>query len=240
MIKASINTVFVEDLIREDNLLHLAVFMRLKSLFRNSCIYKATYANLSKRSGMSVSFLKRHIPFFKAKGWVRMHSKTNMTFVKVKDIDNTDKKLNKTVLEFIIEDKDTYKRILKKIKLLLVRISYNRFEYIKKLTTDLDNPQNSASYKRALKAQRNGELKIKINEREQFNISNQTIGRMIGASRATASRLMTWGYGNAILKKDANITVVSNMENSDFLIDSVFFSKQGTLLHQGANFIQFL
>lgn len=161
----------------------MSIFLRLKSLFGNSCIYKATYENISRKSGISISTLKRHLPLLKEETWVEMCGET-MLFRRMFIVDDC---IEQHIVGLKICDNDTYKDIEKKLKLLLVRVPYEgRVAMAKK------------------KNQSNDCLPA---EREMVKMANATVSRFIGASRSTASRLMRWAEKKGILRIKENFTI---------------------------------
>lgn len=239
MIQASINTVFLQSIVDEDKLTELAVFMKLKSLFSNSCIFNATYSNISRKSGISVSVLKRCIPTLKALGWVRM-SGSNMVFEKMRVIDNTPEYTKRIVLPFKILDKDGYKAIVNKLKLILIRLRQDAFEFIKALSNDNTKGFRVKSFARL---KRKFLTKKNIGENEKFSISNRTVAKIINKSKSSASRLMKWGKENGILNTTANISATSQPNGfipEDFRKAGFFkSSKCGFILRQKPNYVHF-
>lgn len=183
MIKVSVNTFMLKSLQDEDRLKTLSVFIHLKSLYSNSCIFDATYANISRKSGISVSTLKRHIPYMVKYGWVYKVG-NSLTFNRIKLIDNF---YVKNILKIKVYKTDTWKGILKKLHLLFVREVYDKFEASKKPSSDDSKREN-----------------------KRFIISNKNVGKMINRSRSAASRLMAWGNKNKIIWSERNCTEIPN------------------------------
>ena len=59
----------------------LAVFYCLKRLYSNSCIYNYNHHLLAKKTGLSITAIKRYITIFKEKEWLREHQ-GNLTFLR--------------------------------------------------------------------------------------------------------------------------------------------------------------
>jgi hypothetical protein len=174
----------------------LAVFMKLKSLYKNSCVYGFSYRTLSFKSGVSINTLKKTIKSFLDKKWCRMHN-GNLVFNKIKDVDDTDE--IGVLVKFNLKKENDYKYILKVLRLSLVKACGDRFEYVKNTIRDYKNPGNLESHKKALKAiKRWGALKL-ISESEKFCMSNRRIGSLFGRSKTTASLLMKFGVENGFV-----------------------------------------
>lgn len=228
MLKITLNANFIEGLQEEDSLRMLSVYVVLKAKFKNSCIYNSSYRNLSKVSGISITVLKKCIPFFKSKGWVREHS-GNMVFVPIKSIDTFKDKI---LLTLKINKNEGYKTVLKKIKLLLLMSRHNRFEYVKKISRDYINPRNLKDYKKARRFVMKCKRFRPIDENTKFTILNRNFGKMIGRSKSTASRLIKWGDENGILKKKSKLSIAPHMGEYSFV-------RGGMMLSYRANQISF-
>lgn len=240
MISVSVNTVFLASMVPDDSIRHLAVFLRLKTVFANSCIFKASYANMSRKSGISASVLKKCIPEFIERGWCRRHA-GNIVFNSLGTVDS-DRVRQKKFKVLGVSPKDTYRAILRKLKLLLVRRVHDAFEFKKKQSKDFLNPGSSRDHNRAKKAHRRGKLRNLISETEMFKISNLTVGGIISRSRSTASRLMTWGHDKCILEKKSNIRKVApagTMLPPGMSQEGFFKSTWGDVLRQGSNYVRF-
>lgn len=197
----SINISLIDKAILDGELKQLAVFIKLKSLFKNGCVYNCSYKRLSRISGISINVLKQCINFFKAKGWCRVHGK-NLIFEKIKNVDfGSQKRLEKLILI----KKENYRDVIKRLKLIAVKSVSNGFEYIKKLSRDYNEPTRLEDYKVA-KAHVMKFGLSPINENVNFSVSNYRIGKIIGGkSKSTASRLMKWASGKDLVKLTTNI-----------------------------------
>lgn len=201
MKEITINTLLIENAIENGELKQLAVFIKLKSLFSNGCIYNYSYNRLSYISGISINVLKQCINFFKQKGWCSVHGK-NLVFNKINKVDcGFQKRLEKLVLI----KKESYRDVIKRLKLIAVKSISNKFEYIKKVSRDYNNPTKSENHKAAKRRVRKFGLRP-INENVDFSVSNYRIGKAIGGkSKSTASRLMKWACGKELVKLKTNI-----------------------------------
>ena len=176
-----VNIELVNYAVENNSIKHLAVFMRLKSLFSNSCIYNYTHNSLSRKSGYSLSFIKKHMSFFKKNGWVREHN-GNLVFIKLSDLKGN---YRNDFYDMKIQGSDTWKSILKKLRLLIIRQREKLF-YSKK-----SNDPNGAS--------------------ETFTITNAFVGKLNKQSRSSASRLMRWGMKEGILTLKSTARVVDEV-----------------------------
>lgn len=200
MTQATINSTFLGSL-SPTEMRELAVFMKLKSLYKNSCVYGFSYRSLSFKSGVSINTLKKTIKSFLDKKWCRMHN-GNLVFGKIKDVDDTDGR--GVLVKFNLKKENDYKYILKVLRLSLVKACSDRFEYIKKISNDYIKPSNLESYKVARKAFCEGRLRKMISASECFSMSNRNIGSLFGRSKTTASLLMKFGVENKMLDVFSN------------------------------------
>lgn len=222
-----VSKLLIDDAVTDGYLSELSVFVRLKSLFSNSCIFRATYRNVSRLSGIGVSKLKQCIPFFKSMGWVREHH-GNLTFL---SLDSLDGSKGRRQLEVDVNKDDTYKSILKKLRLALVRASHDGFKYVQKVTGDDKKVRMSS---KMLKHRRRY---TKIHENLKFSISNRKIGGMIERSKSTASRLMKWASSNGLVTVTPNrVTVLPVAMNVEM---PGYFVSGKSLVRQKANFVSF-
>ena len=238
-----INSILVEEMIKEDHLTQLAVFIKLKSLFSNGCVYNHSYKRLSVVSGISINTLKKCINFFKEKGWCRVHGK-NLVFNKIFNIDgNKEKKL----IKIRLNKTENYRELVKRLKLVVVNACAERFKYIKQLSRDYNNPQRGRGkfYQSAKKRVARIGLK-EIGENVRFSISNFKIGALIGGkSKSSASRLMKWGKDNMVLKSETNIMNASAFLNQGSRFNGkktgiIHSRKLNSLFVQFPNFIDFM
>lgn len=143
-------------------------------MFSNSCFYNSTYSNIARKSGYSLSFIKKHVSFFKKHGWVK-ESDGNMTFLSIRKVERTVEYKCGIKYYFKILKTDTWKDVLKKLRLLIIRQRHDLFHATKKPSSDQKG------------------------ENEKFKITNAFVGKLNRQSRSSASRLMNWGMANGIL-----------------------------------------
>lgn len=228
-----INTNLVHDAISGDYLSELAVFLKLKSSFINSCIYRPTHRKLSEVSGVSVSKLKKCIPLFRIRGWTTVHA-GNMMLAKVKDIDPIK---SKRLVDVRIEKTDGYRDIVKKLRLALIQAKYEGFSYLKKVCCD-SNKEGRTSGKRRALIRKYGVLC----ENSRFSISNRSVGQQVRRSKATGSRLISWGKAAGLLRKERNLQRCTQVaiELTDLEQRQGFFIGNHAVMRQRPNFIDFL
>lgn len=244
MIKASLNVRVIEDAINGNFLREVAVYVKLKSLFSNSCIYGATYKKLSKVSGISLSVLKECVPFFKEKGWIRVHS-GNMVFVSNWNLDHKREEL-KQVFKFKVSKCDSYKIILKRLKVLLVKGISEKFEHCKKMWHDYNHAKNGIDLKKARRAFRKYmNINFPICENARFTMSNKKIGSLFNRSKSTGSRLMKWANKDRMCRVEVNFNLVDKIKHPGCMFGllkdkhSGMFFAEGFLFRRFPNFINF-
>lgn len=233
MTQATINSTFLGSL-SPTEMRELAVFIKLKSLYKNSCVYGFSYRSLSFKSGVSINTLKKTIKSFLDKKWCHMHN-GNLVFGKIKDVD--DSGVPGVLVKFNLKKENDYKYILKVLRLSLVKACSDRFDYVKSIIRDYKNPKNLDVHKKALKAVKNwGTIKL-ISESEKFCMSNRNIGSLFGRSKTTASLLMKFGVKNGfagLYKNYEQVKMSSHYaeESKGYLIvgDKVFKRKSNKIL----------
>ena len=208
----------------------MAVFIKLKSLYKNSCVYGFSYRSLSAKSGISINTLKKTIKFFLDKGWCRMHG-FNLVFEKIYRVDDTNKK--GVHVRFNLDKKHDYKYILKVLRLSLVKACGERFEFVKKISSDYIKPETLSDYKKAKAVVKRLEVFKPISESEKFSISNRKVGSLFGRSKTTGSLLMKFGVANGFLNtfadyKSVNMDVhaASELQTKGYFIMSNMVSRR--------------
>ena len=227
MIKCNINTFLIEQMHDEGYLREVAVWMRLKNLYISGSIHNYSYRTLSVKSGISINVLKECLPFFKLKGWVR-EEYGHLIFNPMYSLDGFRKK---ALLIIKIKVHESYKDILKKLKLLLLKIVHNRFEHIKKVIHDCKNSRSLKVLKAAKKAAYRIGITRPIGAEVKFSISNRKFGSILKRSKSTSSRLIGWGHKNGVLKKEQRIIQVDP--------DKACFFIKGIPLRYLSNLISF-
>lgn len=217
---ARINTNLVKTAIDDKFINHMAVFFKLKTFYKSSHIHNASYRAVSYLSGISINTLKKSLPFIINAGWCRRQGK-GIILGSMTNLDS-DNSPGKKILTFKIHKAHDYKYILKHLKLLLIKNCYVNFKYIKRLSTYRINPGNLTQLRIAKRAERKGRLKKLLSESDVFCVSTKKIGSLICRKRSTASRLISWGAKNNLLKKRSNVTPVNFVMEKD--TPNIFFS----------------
>jgi hypothetical protein len=241
MKRGSLNISLVDESIEKGLEVQLAAFIKLKSIFRNSCYFDWSYRSISRKSGISTTTLRKCIPVFLEKGWCRVHC-GNLVFNKISVVDSGGKGKFRVVLRIEIKEEESYRDLVKRIRILLIERKYNCFQAAKNICRDYQNARNLDSYKKAKKAVERGWVRKKVSCNDRFFMSNESIGKMFGRSASTASRLQKYGREKGVLKVEANIKRVSMYEalnDPDVMSMKGLFFINGKALVQKPNFIWF-
>ncbi len=158
-----INTLLIEQCSDNGELNHLSVFVYLKGIYTNSCIYNYTQEGMIKKSKLSRAKIRNHIPFFLKEGWAFFDG-NNLILAKISSIDKNNKKK-------ILVDLNTRKQGIKPIydKLLyeLLKLKANQAKWYSKLCHDL---------KKMSKTQRLRVEKRVAKKRPRFSVKNWNFG----------------------------------------------------------------
>ena len=210
-----LNTIFVEQLNDSSRLKHFAVYMKMKSLYKNSCVYRFSYQKLSIASGISVNVIKSSMKFFKENGWVRIHH-GNLVFEKISKVDDSGK--GKIFLEINLVKDETYLDLVKRLRLFIVANQKRKFDYVKDICKKAGEYTLEMNYnvlKRAKRSYRKIVTK-EVPENQAFTMSNTKIGKLFGISKTAASKLMNWG-----LKKGVCVLRYRYVIGSQKIIDTI-------------------
>jgi len=141
-----VNVLNIKSMSDKGLLRELAVFMFIKSQFKNSCVYDYTQQSLSDKTGISRSAVRKYVKFFLDNNWCRIH-KGNLVFTGLKNFDDNKKKII-TDLKIRIGIKE----LIVDFQLLLLKHKQAQFNRMSDYRRDLNNPSNVSQYKAALKA----------------------------------------------------------------------------------------
>lgn len=158
----------------------LSDFIFIKTLFSNSCIYRATNSNLSRKTGFSRTKVSRIIKFGKAKGWLRAHA-DNLVFA----WDKTKYK------NFISIHFTTQPDIINQLNLFLLKNKKKQCEYAIKLRKDLKYLPKDLTvkrYKKALDYKKFSKTKGEICS--DFILSAKGASNIFNCSASTANRIL--------------------------------------------------
>jgi transposase len=215
-----------------------SLFIKMKRRYKNSCVYGFSYRKLALKVGISVSSLQKCIPIFRRKGWISEHN-GNLVFKRIGLIDEAK---GKVVQRFYFDVNEKYTDILKRLKLRLLQQKHDQFMFVKKVISEHNYSQVWKNAKWAMKMAKKHDIDTNSKiENKRFSITNKNIGKIIGKSKSSASRLVKWGNENGILKIKRNYKVLT--DKSAFFNgswnDNLFVAKSGAVILQSANIINF-
>lgn len=165
-----------------------AVFLQLKHIHVNSCIYKYNVHRLAQKSGMSRNSINKYVKFFLDNGWCRMHGK-NIVFISLKELRQ---KYSVKLKHTINISRGKTQKVLSNLRYELLKQKTNQFNFLKDISNDLHNPKGKFAlekHKRALKYQRKTGKSLLIDEVE-LKISLKRLGKVINLSPASAFNLI--------------------------------------------------
>lgn len=220
-------------------LTHLSVFIYLKGLRKNSCIFNYNPAALSAKTGLSESSIRKYIKFFLKKGWCRMDGE-NLIFNKINKIgwqmcQSTCKINSKTV-----------KEIKRELYLNLIKHKVDQSKWYTQTCLDLQyggeikkkqlNRMINKWEKRTGKRFSNVKGLSMLNEigdKKGFKLSFRKIAQWLHVGIATAHKVIN------DLKKHKMIDVMSGhiaySERRLAVADGMFVSKKGNSVKVDCN-----
>lgn len=115
----------------------LALYIKGKKAYKNSCVYNWNYSSLSQRMGLSIYIVKKYIPILMAKGFVYEHNE-NLIFKSLKKLtDYNSTKLSKRYwYKLDIKFKDSLGTILNEIYLVHIKQNIAHQKYHIRNKTD--------------------------------------------------------------------------------------------------------
>jgi hypothetical protein len=192
----SLNKLHIQNMVSAGMIKEYAIFLKMKSKYCNSCFYNYTQKNLSVKSGISLSTVRKYVKIFIDRGWCRLHrvkGKYNLLFTPLKSFDDNKLRLI-TSLDFGKPIKD----ILNDLYLIILRNKQNQFDNLKKLGREIHEPKSLESYKKAVKTlKRIKTTKNKLPKgSDQLQISVKNISKMLKCSVGKAHKVLTKLYQN--------------------------------------------
>lgn len=156
-----INSCLIQKSIEYGELKELSTFLYFKHIFTNSCIYDYSQQSLSIKTGLSRTFIKKHISFFLDNGWAFFHGK-NLMLAKVSKIDDNKKKL---IID--INTDRGYKYILEQLQCAYLKHKANQAKWYSNLCHDL-NKMTSSQRNKKIKTLSKKLDRFRYNEKKQF------------------------------------------------------------------------
>jgi DNA replication protein DnaD len=136
-----INVVNLKVLSDRRLLRQLAVFITIKSKYKNGCIYKYTQESLAAKTGISRSAIRSYVKFFLDNGWCELHEnkKTKSINLCFKGLGKLDKEPKRILADI---KKGTTKELIQQFQLLILKHKQAQFNRVKELSADLNTPTN--------------------------------------------------------------------------------------------------
>jgi len=179
-----VNVINLSTIAEANRLKEFAVFIYLKSLYSNSCIFNYTQVGLAKKSGLPLSQIKKNVKSFLDSGWCRIH-RGNLVFNKLKSFDHNKKKIIKPIQ--ITNPKD----ILKQLQKLILENVQNRFNRLVKLKADLLNSYPKTRKAAERKVEKLGLDSTKLpGENDMLSMSMNKISNLFGCSVGSAAAVI--------------------------------------------------
>lgn len=173
----------------EKSLKMLADFIFIKTIYSNSCLYKASYSNLSRKTGFSRTKITKLIKYFKSKGWAREHSNNIILSWNKKDYRVFHK------IKFI-----TQVDIINQLNFILLSHKELQCKYANKLRKDRSNPAKLAELKRAIAHEKKFRYKGAICD--SFVLSVKGAAKVFNCSKSTANEILLSLEGIGMIKMD--------------------------------------
>lgn len=199
----SINTYLIDWLVANNLVKEFAVWLNLKSIYRNGCFYKYSMRSLEKKTGFSNTLIKKYIKKFMDLGWCRLHS-GNLSFVSLKRIGASTKRHRLEIVGASVRE------ITLSLHHAILKREESQYHYKREKVNDFLNPgrnrhKEHRSAKRYFKKLGYEPTKIAS---ETFHLSLKTIGKMLGRSVSGAHRTIKAlgskikvGYSHKIMSK---------------------------------------
>jgi len=198
-----INLIHAKELAEAGLLKEYAMFLYMKSGFKNSCIYNYTQQGLSIKFNISRPAVKKHISLFLKMGWCRLHG-NNLIFNKLKNIDS-----NKHKQRFVLEISETgkVKEIVYNLRLKILHLLQSNFNKLKKLRFDYNHAKDSRTLNAAKRLLRRigSNLKSLPSQNEQLKISMNYFAKMFNCSIASAHGIV------ASFKKNGDVQCIGGL-----------------------------
>jgi len=184
-----INVVHAKELAEQGFLKEYAMFLYLKSKYRNSCIYSYSQKKLSEKFGISRSSAKKHVSLFLELGWCRM-SADNLIFNKLKNIDDNKEK---RLIYLEISTQGKVKEIVYNLRLKILQSLQDSFNTLKTVGRDILHASDTKSFTKAKKLLKKIGVKQSSlpTENDQLKISMLYFSKMFKCSVASAHGIIT-------------------------------------------------
>lgn len=186
-----INPQVIKVISDEGNLKLLAVFLRLKSFYSNSCIYNVTDSKLATILNVSRQTANRFRNQLERLGWVNYHGK-NLMLCKVTEIskrytENSPEKFSRKANVYLEVRSKQVKEIETYLRYLIIKQKEINKNYLLELSQDLSNPKSVKQFKKLSARCKKYGIQAKSGEIDyQLQISYKGLAKLLNCSVGSA------------------------------------------------------
>lgn len=190
-----INPQVIKVISDEGDLRLLAVFLRLKSEFKNSCIYNSTDAKLAGILKVSRQTAGRMRKQLELKGWVRYHN-NNLMLLKVSEIGreyvcSKPEKFSKKANVYLECKNKTVKELETYLRYLIIKHKEVNKNFAMELSHDLNKPKTVKEYKKLLSLSKKYSIDASEGENDyRLQISYKGIAKLLKCSIGSAYNIV--------------------------------------------------
>lgn len=190
-----INPQVIKVISDEGDLRLLAVFLRLKSEFKNSCIYNSTDAKLAGILKVSRQTAGRMRKQLELKGWVKYHN-NNLMLLKVSEISryyvcNKPEKFSKKANVYLECKNKTVKELETYLRYLIIKHKEVNKNFAMELSHDLNKPKTVKEYKKLLSLSKKYSIGASEGENDyRLQISYKGIAKLLKCSVGSAYNIV--------------------------------------------------
>lgn len=212
---------------------HLSIFIHLKSIHPNSCIYNYSQDRLVEKTGLSKSTIRKYVNFFIKKEWCKVQN-GHLIFRKLRMLTPKQKKLRYKIYSKKVEE------ITKELYLYLLKHKSEQAKWYSNLRFDLENGGKKVRGKLAQKLKNypdffkgtyyNGEKNV-----NRFKISFKKIAEWFNVSVGKAFKIIKELYveGRLLIYSGGYTAVRRNKVMSKAIIQASkksFMAKSGKMI----------
>ncbi|MEY2869374.1 MAG: hypothetical protein RIT01_159 [Pseudomonadota bacterium] len=186
-----INPQVIKVISDEGDLRLLAVFLRLKSEFKNSCIYNSTDSKLAGILKVSRQTAGRMRKQLELKGWVRYHN-NNLMLLKVSEISrdyvcHKPEKFSKRANVYLECKNKQVKELETYLRYLIIKHKEVTKNFAMELSHDLHKPKTVKEYKKLLSLSKKYSIEASEGENDyRLQISYKGIAKLLKCSVGSA------------------------------------------------------
>lgn len=227
-----VNGILIDNISKEDKLKHLAVFIHIKSLHPNSCIYNYSQDRLAAKLKLSKSSIRKYINYFLKNNWVVIKGK-HLHFKKIRFIG----KQSKVIWYDIVGN--TVKEITDNLYLYLFKHKTEQTKWYIKTCCDLKK-LNESAYRKKINSltkrypnfreriEKSGEINLKPDFKVSFSKIKEWFQCSVGKAHQIIIRLSKLGV-LTILKGGYSTFKLHKFNKIDDSDKRLFFSRIGNV-----------